>query len=92
MPSTFVPNAAGYREFLHSAPLSAEMRRRAEAVAASAQAAAPKESGAYANSITVVVEQHPSRVVAHVQSDVPYAATIEARTGNLARALDAAAG
>lgn len=91
MASGFVPNAAGYREFLHSEPLAADMKRRGEAVAAAAQASAVRESGDYADSVAVIVEDHPSRVVAHVSASVPYAAAIEARTGNLARALDAAA-
>ena len=88
----YVDNPAGYREFLHSSGLAANIQGRVDAVAANAKTNAVRESGAYAESITAIVEDHPSRVVGHVSSDLPYAAAIEARTGNFARALDAAAG
>jgi hypothetical protein len=63
------------------------MVQHAEAVAAAARGGAPVESGDYQRSIHVEVVDHPSRVVAHVVADVPYAMVVEAATGNMARSL-----
>jgi hypothetical protein len=86
----FVPNPAGFRELLSSPELSAHLQSIAERVAAAARSSAPVDTGTYQSSIGVMVEKHPTRVVAHVTSSDPDAGIIEAHTGNLARALDAA--
>lgn len=82
--------SAGMRELLKSAGVGADLKRRAEGVAATARASAPVDSGEYASSISVVVEQHTDRVVAHVVATAPHSMLVEANTGNLARALDSA--
>lgn len=85
-------NHAGIRQVLQSSEVAAELQARAEKVAAAAQASAPRQSGEYANSIEVVMDQHSDRAVAHVVAKAPYSLLVEANTGNLARALDAASG
>jgi hypothetical protein len=86
----FVPQASGFRELLHSAELSAFLEGKAQAVASAARSGAPVDSGEYAESIDVVMDDHPTRVVAHVVATAEHAMVVEANTGNLARALDAA--
>src|SRR5690606_38510019 len=75
---------------LKSGEVAAVLMEKAKAVEASARASAPVDTGAYRNSITARVEQHASRVVVHVSAGVDYGMTVEARTGNLARALGSA--
>ena len=87
-----VLNHSGVGQVLKSGPVAAELHRRAEAVAAAARASAPVASGAYLASIEVVDEVHKDRVVSKVVADIGYAMTVEANTGNLSRALDAAGG
>lgn len=84
-------NRGGIRAMLGSAGVRDDMTRRAERIAAAARSSAPVRSGEYRDSIRV--EQATTggyRAVARVVSDVPYAGVVEADTGNLARALDAA--
>ena len=83
-------NRGGMRELLSSPGLVADLAARGARVAAAAQSSAPVESGTYQASIHVETVQHPSRTVAQVVADVDYAMTVEANTGNLLRALDAA--
>lgn len=54
-----------------------------------ARANAPVDTGTYQASLHVETD-HTDRTVRRIASDVPYAMVIEARTGNLARSLDAA--
>lgn len=82
-------NHGGIREVLKSSAVEAELKSRATRVAAAAIASAPRETGEYANSIEVVMDQHRDRVVAHVVAKARHALRVEANTGNLARALDA---
>ena len=77
---------------LKSDKVSAELHRRAERVAAAAIASAPVVTGNYRAGIVVVDEVHPSRVVSRVYARAPHSHLVEANTGNLARALDAAKG
>lgn len=85
-------NNAGIRQVLQSPEVAAELQARAERVAEAARVSAPRASGEYANSIEVVMDQHADRAVAHVVAKAPHSLLVEANTGNLARALDAAAG
>ena len=81
-------NSREVRELLNEAKVRAELARRADAVAAAAQASAPVKTGAYRASIhreSATTDRAVERVVA----DVPYALTVESRTGNLARAIEA---
>lgn len=85
-------NSRGIREVLTSPEVAAELQARAERVAQAARTSAPRSSGEYANGIEVVMDQHADRVVAHVVAKAPHSLLVEANTGNLARALDAAGG
>lgn len=80
-------NSRGIVQILKSSETEAALTAVAEPIAAAARSGAPVESGAYQGSITVAAEQHSDRVVVHVTADVPYAMRVEAKTGNLARAL-----
>lgn len=54
-----------------------------------AQGSAPVATGAYRASLHIETD-HTDRMVKRVVADVDYAMAVEANTGNLARALDAA--
>lgn len=91
MPNIVVkPNGRGILDVLRSNRVGEELRRRAEASAANARSNAPVDTGDYRDSIHVVMEMHPTRVVAHVVADDWKANIIEARFGTLGRSLDAA--
>ena len=84
-------DSAGVRALLNDAGVRAELARRADAVAAAARASAPVATGEYQASIgrqSVTTDRAVERVVA----DAPHALVVEARTGNLARAMNAAGG
>lgn len=83
-------NHAGMAALLHSPGVRADLSARAERVAEAARSAAPVDTGAYKASIRVLIEDHPTRVAAHVSAGVRYAHLVESRLGVLARALDAA--
>jgi hypothetical protein len=85
-------NSAGVEDLLNAPGVVADLTRRMEAVADRARSTAPVETGTYRNSIHVEQAQHGDRDVVRVIADVNYATTVEANTGNLARALDAAGG
>lgn len=82
-------NAKGVGEMLRSSGVAAEMHDRAEQVLAEAQGNAPIASGAYHDSLHVV-DTTTDRAVSRVVADVEYAWVVEANTGNLGRAIDAA--
>lgn len=84
-------NSAGVRELLNDSGVRAELERRAERVAAAARATAPVATGAYRDSIHVTTGR-TDRAEARVVAPVPHAMLVEAKTGNLARSLDAAGG
>jgi len=81
----------GMKLLLTDPGVKADLKRRAESVAATARETAPVATGAYRDSITVVTEV-TDRVVARVVARDPKSHIIEARTGNLSRALDSAGG
>lgn len=81
----FIPGLA------KSARVRAIVVDAAEEVAAGARAAAPVDTGAYRDSIHVEVEETPHRVLARVVASDEKSMIIEARTGNLARALQRSA-
>jgi hypothetical protein len=92
MPRTkVVLNSPGMRELLTSDGVRADLERRAEAVAAQARSTAPVQTGDYRDGIEVFGDT-TDRAVVRVGSTVRYAPLVEAKTGNLARALDAAGG
>ena len=84
-------NHGGIAELLKSDGVRAELTRRAERVLSAAEASAPVVTGEYRSSLHI--EQHTtSRAAVRVVSDSDHALVVESKTGNLARALDAAAG
>ncbi len=79
-------NNAFFDELSTSPAVTALCVEAAERVAAIARSTAPVESGDYKKSI-VVSTKRQRRAVALVVSDDPKVMIIEAKTGNLARAL-----
>jgi len=76
---------------LKSAEIRAELTSHADRVVAAAKASAPVATGEYRDSIhreSATTDRAVERVVA----SAPHARVVEARTGNLARALNAAGG
>lgn len=74
---------------LKTPAVAAAVRRSAEKMAAAARASAPVETGAYRAGIEVVDEVHGDRAVSRVYANAPHSLVVEAKTGNLSRALDA---
>lgn len=89
MAITVKVSSAGIRALLKDPGLRSDLHRRAQQVADAAKANAPVVTGAYRDSIRVE-DVTTDRAVAHVVADVWYALGVEAKTGNLARSLDAA--
>lgn len=84
-------NSREVGKLLKSADVSRGMEPIANAVRDRAKATAPVRTGRYRDSIHVETET-TDRVKKRIGSDVPYGMVVEARTGNLTRALDAAGG
>lgn len=82
-------NSAGVQEFLTSEPMRAALDVRAERGLARAQAMAPVDSGAYKAGLKLVRDT-TDRAVVRLVGTAPHTALVEAKTGNLVRALDAA--
>lgn len=82
---------AGMAALLRSDGVQDELRGRAERVLAAARESAPVVTGEYRDSLTVV-EDTTDRAVVRVTSTAPHGFIVEAATGNLSRALDAAGG
>ena len=79
----------GIAALLKSDGVRADVSSRADRVAEAARAAAPVVSGAYRDSIESF-DVTTDRAVGRVGASVPYAESVEAAHGTLARALDAA--
>lgn len=79
-------NHAGMQSILTSAEIRARLRAEAERIATRARATAPVASGEYRDSITVV-DATTDRAVARVVAGASHAGVVEAKTGNLSRAL-----
>lgn len=84
-------NGRGMNELLNSNTVGRDLERRMRPALARAQLSAPVVSGDYEASLRLVRDKTDRQRVRLV-SDVPYAFAVEARTGNLARALDEAGG
>ena len=82
-------NSGGMKALLNDPGVRADLTRRAGLVEAAAKASAPVTSGAYRDSIQII-QATTDRAVVRVGASVPYAANIEAGSGNLSRALGAA--
>lgn len=79
----------GMQQLLDSDGVSKHMLERARRVADTARATAPVASGDYRAGLQAWTAQ-TDRAVARAGSDVDHAVYVEAKTGNLNRALDAA--
>lgn len=86
-----VLDSAGMKDLLNDPGVRAELTRRIAPVLAAAQSGAPVVSGDYKASI-YVKQATTDRAVVRVVADVSYAMSVEANSGNLARALDSAGG
>jgi hypothetical protein len=84
-------NSPGVRALLNDDGVRADLTRRMESVLGAAVSGAPVESGAYRDSIHIE-QATTDRAVVRVAAGTDHALTVEARTGNLSRALDAAGG
>lgn len=84
-------NHSGMSDLLNDPGVTADLRRRGERVAATARSTAPVDTGAYRDGITVW-EDETDRTVVRIGSTDWKSGVVEAQTGNLARALDAAGG
>lgn len=84
-------DSRGVREILTSAGVRADLRSRGERVASAARASAPVKTGNYRDRIDVW-DATTDRAVVRVGSRAPHAHLVEARTGTMARALNAAGG
>ena len=81
----------GMRALLNDPGVRAELHARAERVAAQARSTAPVDTGDYRDGIAVW-DDTTDRAVVRVGSRDRKAPLVEAKTGNMARALDAAGG
>lgn len=81
----------GMKALLNDPGVRAELTRRMEPVLAAAQASARVVTGGYKNSLQVW-QTTTDRAVVMVGSPLNYSGTVEASTGNLAKALNAAGG
>jgi hypothetical protein len=75
-----------FKDLLVSAPVENLVMNAAEEVAAQARATAPVDTGGYRSGI-VVTKKYQERVVGLVQATDPASMIVEAKTGNLARAV-----
>lgn len=82
-------NSKGVREVLNSKGTRAMLTAKAEPVLAAAEASARVVTGAYRDSLEIR-QDTTDRAAVRVVATVSYALAVEANTGNLARALDAA--
>jgi hypothetical protein len=82
-------NHGGMAALLKSGEVRGELTSRAEAVLRAAKASAPVATGAYRDGLHIV-QDTTDRVAVRVAGGTDHDLVVEAKTGNLARALDAA--
>lgn len=81
----------GMRELLNAPGVTRDLERRGRSILAAATATAPVDTGAYRDGLTMWTA-HTDRTVVRIGSSARHSPLVEAMTGNLARALDAAGG
>lgn len=81
--------SSGMQDLLTSSEVRDDLTDRAARVLSAAKSSAPVASGTYRDSLRIV-QDTTDRAVVRVVSDVEYAPAVQAKTGNLSRALDAA--
>lgn len=79
-------NSRDFERFLKSDDVRPSLREVAEGWASTARRTAPVDTGEYRDSIKVV-EDTTDRAVARVVTTAPHGLIVEARTGNLKRAM-----
>lgn len=84
-------NHGGMAALLRDPGVRAELTRRMERSEQAAKESAPVESGEYRDSIHIE-QDTTDRAAVRLVADSDHALVVEAKTGNLARALDAAGG
>lgn len=84
-------NSPGMKSLLNDAGVASELQRRGQAVLNTARATAPVDTGEYRNSL-FLIPATTDRAVVRIGSRAPRGMIVEWRTGNLAKALDAAGG
>lgn len=87
--SDFEFNDAFFDEVLNSQEMAALTREAAERIATTAKATAPVDTGAYRDGITTATRKVGDRTSSFAEATDPKSILIEARTGNMARALRA---
>lgn len=85
-------NEGFFSEILNSDDVVGIVTNIANQVESVAKANAPVDTGAYRDSIHVVVKRRGKRTVAAVVASSSHSMLVESRTGNLARALGQVAG
>lgn len=80
-------NEGFFSEILHSAKVTRLISDPGETVAALARANAQVDTGAYRDGIHMKIVSTPTRNIAVIVASDPKSLIIEARTGNLAKAL-----
>lgn len=84
-------HSSGMQALLQDPGLRADLRSRAERVLSSAKASSPVEDGDLRDSLHIE-DDTTDRAAVRVVSNAPHAPLIEARTGFMTSALDAAGG
>lgn len=84
-------NHRGMAELLKSDEVRSALTQRAERVLSRAQSSAPVDTGAYRDGLHLV-QDTTDRAVVRVAGGSDHDWIVEIKTGNLARALDAAGG
>lgn len=84
-------NSAGIAAILKDDRVRAMLTARMDRVLAAARASAPVATGAYRDSLHVV-QDTTDRAAVRVAAGTDHGLVVESKTGNLARALDAAGG
>jgi len=84
-------NSPGMKSLLNDADVRDELTTRMERALATAKANAPVQTGNYRDGLELV-QDSTDRVVVRVVGRAPHSHLVESRTGNLAKALDAAGG
>lgn len=82
-------NSGGVREVLNSPQVRAALTSRASRALSAARASAPVDTGAYRAGLHLE-QATTDRAVVRVVGGTDHDLIVEAKTGNLARALDAA--
>lgn len=84
---SFEFNDRDIQKILKGSEVRDALRQIAEDMASRARASAPVDSGEYRDSIHVETDETPTRARARVVASADHAAAVEAKTGNLKRAL-----